>query len=198
MEINFARIFAIVISAVFVNNFVLARFLGLCPFIGISRKLDVALGMGVSMTFVVTMSSVITWPIYHFILVPYKLEYLSIISFILIIACFVQLVEIFVRKFNPMLYKALGIYLPLITCNCVVLFVTLLNAQDKLNFIESLVQGFSAGIGFALALVLMTSIRERLETADIPRHLKGAPIVFIIAGLMSLAFSGFSGLTVFK
>jgi len=198
MEINFARIFAIVISAVFVNNFVLSRFLGLCPFIGISRKLDVALGMGASMTFVVTMSSIITWPIYHFILVPYKLEYLNIISFILIIACFVQLVEIFVHKFNPLLYKALGIYLPLITCNCVVLFVTLLNAQDKLNFIESLVQGFSAGIGFALALVLMTSIRERLETADIPRYLKGAPIVFIIAGLMSLAFLGFSGLTVLK
>lgn len=196
MDINLVKIFTIVISAIFVNNFVLSRFLGLCPFIGVSKKLDVALGMGLSMTFVVTMSSMITWPIYNFILVPYRLEYLNIICFILIIACFVQLVEIFLRKFNPILYRALGIYLPLITCNCVVLFVTLLNAQKHLNFIESIVQGFSAGVGFALALVLMTSIRERLETANIPANLKGAPIVFIIAGLMSLAFLGFSGLTI--
>ncbi|MCP4650000.1 MAG: electron transport complex subunit RsxA [PVC group bacterium] len=196
MDINFTRIIALVISAIFVNNFVLARFLGLCPFVGVSQKLDVAVGMGISMTFVVTMSSIITWPIYHYILVPYNLEYLNIISFILIIACFVQLVEIFVRKFNPILYKALGIYLPLITCNCAVLFVTLLNAQNNLNFIESIIHGFSAGVGFALALILMTSIRERLETADIPKAFRGVPIVFIIAGLMSLAFLGFSGLIV--
>ena len=196
MNIDFLRIFGIIISAIFVNNFVLSRFLGLCPFIGISKKLDVAIGMGFSMTFVVTMSSIITWPVYHFILVPFNLEYLNIISFILIIACFVQLVEIFVRKFNPVLYKALGIYLPLITCNCVVLFVTLLNAQGELNFIESVIQGFSAGIGFALALILITSIREKLETAKIPESLKGAPMAFIIAGLMSLAFLGFSGLNI--
>ncbi len=196
MEINFIKIFGIVVSAIFVNNFVLSRFLGLCPFIGISKKLDVAVGMGISMTFVVTMSSIITWPIYHFVLVPFNLEYLNIISFILIIACFVQLVEIFVRKFNPILYKALGIYLPLITCNCVVLFVTLLNAQGQLSFIESVIQGVSAGVGFALALVLMTSIREKLEMAKIPAPLKGAPMAFIIAGLMSLAFLGFSGLTI--
>ncbi|MCG2712243.1 MAG: electron transport complex subunit RsxA [Candidatus Omnitrophica bacterium] len=193
---NMLKIFSIIVSAVFVNNFVLSRFLGLCPFIGISKKLDVAVGMGISMTFVVTMSSIITWPIYHFILVPFGLEYLNIISFILIIACFVQLVEMFVRKFNPLLYKALGIYLPLITCNCVVLFVTLLNVQGELNFIESVIQGFSAGVGFALALVLMTSIREKLEMAKIPGPLKGVPIAFIIAGLMSLAFLGFSGLTI--
>ncbi len=196
MEINFVRIFGIIISAVFVNNFVLSRFLGLCPFIGVSKKLDVAVGMGISMTFVVTMSSIITWPIYHFILIPFNLEYLNIISFILIIACFVQLVEIFVHRFNQALYKALGIYLPLITCNCVVLFVTLLNVQGQLNFIESVIQGFSAGVGFALALVLMTSIRVKLEMANIPGLLKGAPMVFIIAGLMSLAFLGFSGLTI--
>ncbi|MFH1062635.1 MAG: RnfABCDGE type electron transport complex subunit A [Candidatus Omnitrophota bacterium] len=193
---NLARIFGIVISAVFVNNFVLSRFLGCCPFIGISKKLDIALGMGISMTFVVTMSCLITWPFYHYILVPYHLEYLNIISFILIIACFVQLVEIFVHKFNPILYKALGIYLPLITCNCVVLFVTLLNIQNQLTYLESIVQGFSAGLGFGLALVLMTSIRERLEMAKIPACLNGAPIAFIIAGLMSLAFLGFSGLIV--
>ncbi|MFH2138570.1 MAG: electron transport complex subunit RsxA [Candidatus Omnitrophota bacterium] len=196
MDINFARIMSIVISAIFVNNFVLARFLGLCPFIGVSQKLDVAVGMAISMTFVVTMSSAITWPIYNFVLVPYNLEYLNIISFILIIACFVQLVEIFVKKFNPILYKALGIYLPLITCNCVVLFVTLLNAQNELSFLESVVQGFSAGIGFGLALVLMTSIRERMELADIPKAFRGVPIVFIIAALMSLSFLGFSGLIV--
>ncbi|MBU1042948.1 MAG: RnfABCDGE type electron transport complex subunit A [Candidatus Omnitrophica bacterium] len=196
MDINLARIFGIVISAVFVNNFVLSRFLGICPFIGISKKLDIALGMGISMTFVVTMSSLITWPFYHYILVPYHLEYLNIISFILIIACFVQLVEIFVRKFNPILYKALGIYLPLITCNCVVLFVTLLNIQNQLTYLESIVQGFSAGLGFGMALILMTSIRERLEMAKIPSCLNGAPIAFIIAGLMSLAFLGFSGLIV--
>ncbi len=196
MEINFLKIFGIVVSAIFVNNFVLSRFLGLCPFIGISKKLDVSVGMGISMTFVVTMSSIITWPVYHFVLVPFGLEYLNIISFILIIACFVQLVEIFVRKFNPILYKALGIYLPLITCNCVVLFVTLLNVQAELNFIESVIQGFSAGVGFAMALVLMTSIREKLEMAKIPGPLKGAPLAFIIAGLMSLAFLGFSGLTI--
>ncbi len=196
MEIDFGRILAIAIASIFVNNFVLARFLGLCPFIGISKKLEVAMGMGIAMTFVVTMSSAITWPVYHFILVPYNLEYLNIICFILIIACFVQLVEIFVRKFNPLLYKALGIYLPLITCNCVVLFVTLLNAQDDLSFIESLVQGFSAGLGFWLALILMTSIRERLEMADILSSLKGAPIAFIVAGLLSLSFLGFTGLIV--
>ncbi len=196
MEINFIKIFGIIVSAIFVNNFVLSRFLGLCPFVGISKKLDIAVGMGISMTFVVTMSSIITWPIYNFVLVPFGLEYLNIISFILIIACFVQLVEIFVRKFNPILYKALGIYLPLITCNCVVLFVTLLNVQGKLNFIESVIQGFSAGLGFALALILMTSIRVKLEMAKIPAPFKGAPIAFIIAGLMSLAFLGFSGLTI--
>jgi len=196
MEINIARLAGIVISAVFVNNFVLSRFLGLCPFIGISKKLDVALGMGISMTFVVTMSSMITWPIYHFVLIPHNLQYLNIITFILVIACFVQFVEVFVRKFNPVLYKALGIYLPLITCNCVVLFVTLLNAQNELSFLESTVQGFSAGVGFALALILMTSIRERLSGAPIPEFMKGAPIAFIIAGLMSFAFLGFSGLMV--
>ncbi|MBU0633491.1 MAG: RnfABCDGE type electron transport complex subunit A [Candidatus Omnitrophica bacterium] len=198
MQIDFSKIFAIVIASIFVNNFVLARFLGLCPFIGISRKLDVALGMGISMTFVVTMSSIITWPIYHYILLPYNLGYLSIIIFILVIACFVQVVEIFVRKFNPILYKALGIYLPLITCNCVVLFVTLLNAQDRLSFAESTVQGFSAGVGFAVALVLMTSIRERLDTADLPKSITGAPIAFIVAALMSLAFLGFSGLNLIR
>jgi len=196
MDINLARIFGIVISAVFVNNFVLSRFLGICPFIGISKKLDIAVGMGISMTFVVTMSSLFTWPFYHYILVPYNLEYLNIISFILIIACFVQLVEIFVHKFNPILYKALGIYLPLITCNCVVLFVTLLNIQNQLTYLESIVHGFSAGLGFGLALILITSIRERLEMAKIPKCLNGAPIAFIIAGLMSLAFLGFSGLIV--
>ncbi|MBI4846446.1 MAG: RnfABCDGE type electron transport complex subunit A [Candidatus Omnitrophica bacterium] len=192
---NVARLIGIVIASVFVNNYVFSRFLGLCSFIGISKKLEVAIGMGISMTFVVTMSSIITWPVYHFILVKYHLEYLNIITFILIIACFVQLVEIFVCKFNQALYKALGIYLPLITCNCVVLFVTLLNTQNETSFLESIVQGFSAGVGYALALILITSIRERLELAPIPKNLKGVPIAFMIAGLMAFAFLGFSGLT---
>ena len=196
MEINVTRIIGIAVAAIFVNNFVFARFLGLCSFIGISKKLDVAVGMGTAMTFVVTMSSIITWPLYHFVLVPYKLEYMNIISFILVIACFVQLVEFFLRKFNPALYKALGIYLPLITVNCVVLFVTLLNAMNNLSFPESVVQGFSAGVGYAMALILMTSIRERLELARIPPAMQGAPLAFIIAGLLSLAFMGFSGLTI--
>jgi len=196
MEAYIAKLIGIFIAAVFVNNFVLARFLGLCSFVGISRKLDVAIGMGISMTFVVTMSTIITWPVYHFILVPLKLEYLSIISFILIIACFVQLLETVVKKFNQALYKALGIYLPLITCNCVVLFVTLLNVQDNLDFLSSVVLGASSGAGYALALILMTSIRERLELAKIPQSLQGAPLTFIIAGLLSLAFLGFSGLII--
>ncbi|MCM8813607.1 MAG: electron transport complex subunit RsxA, partial [Candidatus Omnitrophica bacterium] len=146
-------------------------------------------------TFVTTMSCAITWPVYHFLLVPFHLEYLNILAFILIIACFVQLVEMYVKKNNKQLYKALGIYLPLITCNCVVLFVALLNIETQLNFIESSLQGFSAGAGFSLALILLTSIRERLELVPLPPAVRGAPLAFILAGLMSLAFLGFSGLS---
>jgi electron transport complex protein RnfA len=193
----FARIFLILLSAMLVNNFVLSRFLGLCSFIGISKKVEVSFGMGASVIFVVTMASIITWPIYNFVLVPYHLEFLNIAVFILVIASFVQLVEIFVRKFYPGLHKALGIYLPLITVNCVVLFVALLNVQQKLGFVESIFQAIGAGVGYALVLVIFTTIRERLDFVDIPHSLRGAPIAFIIAGLMALAFQGFQGLIVY-
>lgn len=194
MQIDVVRLIVIGISAIFVNNFVVARFLGLCSFIGISKKIDVAMGMGMAMTFVVTMSSIITWPVYNFILVPFHLEYLNIISFILVIACFVQFVEIFVHKTNPALYRALGIYLPLITVNCEVLFVTILNVQNSLGFLESVVQGLSSGLGYWLALLIITSIRERLELTKPPQAFSGAPLAFIIAGLMAFAFLGFSGI----
>jgi len=196
MEQILGRLFTIIVAALFVNNFVLARFLGLCSFIGISTRTDVAIGMSMALTFVVTFSSAITWPINHFLLVPFHLEYLNIITFILVVASSVQFTEMFIKKFNQALYKALGIYLPLITVNCIVLFVTLLNVQSRLSFLESVVQGFSAGVGYSLALFLMSCIRERLETAPVPRSLKGAPLAFIIAGLMSLAFLGFAGLMV--
>lgn len=193
---DWAKLLKIIIASIFVKNFVLARFLGLCSFIGISQKLEVAKGMGLALTFVITMSSIITWPIYHFILVPFHIEYLNIVTFILVIASFVQLVEMVIKKFNPALYKALGIYLPLITVNCIVLFATLLNAEQNLGFVESVVQGFSAAIGYALALILLTTMRERLEMAAIPAAFRGTPLAFILAGLLSLAFLGFSGLGV--
>ncbi|MBA2123547.1 electron transport complex subunit RsxA [bacterium Unc6] len=190
----FVRLFFLFLSAILVNNFVLSRFLGLCSFIGVSRKTEVALGMGAAVIFVITIASIITWPVYNFVLVPAHLEFLNILTFILVIASFVQLVEMFIKKFYPPLYKSLGIYLPLITVNCIVLFVALLNVQQELTFVESVFQSIGAGVGYALAIVLLTTIRERLELVDIPESLKGAPIAFIIAGLMALAFQGFQGL----
>lgn len=190
----FVRLVFLFLSAILVNNFVLSRFLGLCSFIGVSRKTEVALGMGAAVIFVITIASIITWPVYNFVLVPAHLEFLNILTFILVIASFVQLVEMFIKKFYPPLYKSLGIYLPLITVNCIVLFVALLNVQQELTFVESVFQSIGAGVGYALAIVLLTTIRERLELVDIPESLKGAPIAFIIAGLMALAFQGFQGL----
>ena len=192
---DIARLFAIAISAILVNNIVLARFLGLCPFLGISKKLSIAVGMTLAVTFVLTGASCITWPIYHFILSPYNLGFLNIISFILVIASFVQFVEIILKRFNPPLHRALGIYLPLITTNCAVLYIVLLNTQVRsLSFIESAVQGFSAGIGYGIAIILFTTIRERLDLVEVPGFLKGVPLAFITAGLLSLAFMGFAGL----
>ncbi|MFH1777352.1 MAG: RnfABCDGE type electron transport complex subunit A [Candidatus Omnitrophota bacterium] len=191
---DWGRVLTIIIAAILVNNFVLAQFLGLCSFIGISQKLDVSCGMGIAVIFVITMSSVITWTIYHWVLAPYHIEYLNIVVFILVTAAFVQAVEIILKKFKMSLYKALGIFLPLITCNCIVLYVTLLNVDKKLTFLESVIQGFAAGVGYWLAMILLTSMRERLETADIPRAFQGIPMAFILAGLLSLAFLGFSGL----
>lgn len=195
-----ASFFAIIIGAIFINNFVLIRFLGLCPYIGVSRKLDSALGMGMAVIFVMTIASTITWLIYTFLLDPQTsifgidLTFLQTITFILSIAALVQLVEMVIQKTAPSLYKSLGIYLPLITTNCAVLGVSILNITEQFTFLQAIINGFSAGIGFTLVLVLMAGIRERLENANIPKSLKGMPIAFVVAGCMALAFMGFSGL----
>lgn len=192
---------AILISTIFINNFILSRFLGLCPFIGVSKHTGPAVSMGLAVTFVTTTASVLTWIVYYFLLVPFHLEYLRTISFILVIAFFVQFAEIVIQKKAPAMYKAFGIYLALITTNCAVLGVTVLNTDMFFikakavagSFLLSVFQGLGAGIGFTLAMILMSGIRERLEYADTPHALKELPITFIVASLMSLAFLGFSG-----
>lgn len=181
-------------SAVLVNNFVLNRFLGICPFLGVSKKVETALGMGLAVTFVMALASAVTYVVDNFILVPLDLGYLYNIAFILIIAALVQFVEMFVKKSSPSLYRALGIYLPLITTNCAVLGVTVINRENQYNFIISIVHGVGAAIGFTLAIVLFASIRERMEYNDIPAAFKGFPIALITAGLMSIAFLGFTGM----
>ncbi|MCM8781538.1 MAG: RnfABCDGE type electron transport complex subunit A [Candidatus Omnitrophica bacterium] len=191
----------ILISTIFINNFILARFLGLCSFIGVSKQTGPAVSMGVAVTFVTTMASLISWIIYNFILIPYHLEYLRTISFILVIASFVQFTEIVIQKKAPFLYRIFGIYLPLITVNCAVFGVAVLNTDVFFvdskalsgSFVKSMLQGFGAGAGYTLAMFLMSGIRERLEFADVPESLKDVPITFIVASLMSLAFLGFSG-----
>jgi len=188
------ELFTIFIGAVLVNNFVLARFLGICPFLGQSRNVGMAVGMGMSVIFVLTMASVSTNLVYGFILVPLGLEYLVTVSFILVIAALVQLVDIVLQKVLPALHRTMGIYLVLITTNCAILGLALLNVVKNYHLIESLVFGLSAGIGFTLALVIMAGMRERLELADIPKPLRGFPITLILAGLLSIAFMGFSGL----
>jgi len=193
---NFDSLFPIVIGTIFINNFVLSRFLGLCPFLGVSRNLSSAFGMGMAVIFVMTIASFVTWPIYHLVLVPYDIVYLRTIAFILVIASLVQFVEMVMNKAAPALYQALGIFLPLITTNCAILGVAVLNIDDELTLTESLVQGFSAGIGFTLALVLMAGIRERLELGQIPESLRGVPIALVCAGLMSIAFLGFAGFSI--
>ncbi|MFC1887652.1 electron transport complex subunit RsxA [Candidatus Cloacimonadota bacterium] len=190
------KIFALAVAAIFVQNFVLMRFLGLCPYIGVSKKLDSALGMGMAVIFVMTMASTFTWMIQNFFLVPLKLEFLQTIAFILTIASLVQLVEMIIQKTAPALYKALGVFLPLITTNCAVLGVAILNINEELNFIEAVFNGFFAGVGFTLVLLLMAGIRERLEKAEVPAAMKGMPIAMIVAGCMALAFLGFSGLKI--
>jgi electron transport complex protein RnfA len=191
---DWGRLFAISIGAILVNNVVLKRFLGLCPFLGVSKQLDAALGMGFAVIFVMTMASIVTFGIFNLVLVPLGLTFLRTIAFILVIATLVQFVEMVIEKSSPSLYRSLGIYLPLITTNCAVLGVAVLNVDKGYGFVETVVHGISAGIGFTIALLLMAGIRERLELADIPESLKGVPIAFIVAGLMSMAFLGFSGL----
>ncbi len=184
----------ILISAVFVNNFVLARFLGICPFLGVSKKVETAIGMGMAVIFVMTVASVVTWFIQYFILIPFGIEYLQTIAFILVIASLVQLVEMVIQKTSPVLYQSLGIFLPLITTNCAVLGVAVLNIQKSYNFIESLVFAIGAGLGFTLAMVLFAGLRERIELCPVPKSFRGTAIAMVTAGLLSLAFMGFAGL----
>lgn len=184
----------IIISTVLVNNFVLVKFLGLCPFMGVSKKTDAALGMGLATTFVMTLSSVLSYLIYTYLLEPFDLEFLQTIGFILAIAAVVGFTEMAIHKTSPALYQVLGIYLPLITTNCAVLGVALLNVGEKNNFLESAFYGFGAAVGFTLVMILFASMRERIEYADVPRPFRGAPIALITAGLMSVAFMGFGGL----
>ena len=184
----------ILVSTVLVNNFVLVKFLGLCPFMGVSKKLDTAIGMAIATTFVLTMSSVCSYLANEYLLAPLGLEYLRTITFILVIAVVVQFTEMVVHKTSPLLYKVLGIFLPLITTNCAVLGVALLNIQEEFGFIESAVYGFGAALGFSMVLILFASMRERIEVADVPVAFRGPAIALITAGLMSLAFMGFSGL----
>ncbi len=194
-------LFTILIATIFINNYVLSQMLGLCPFLGVSKKLDSAIGMGLAVIFVMTMASFITYLIYKYVLAPFDITFLRTISFILVIASLVQLVEMIIEKFSPALYQALGIFLPLITTNCAVLGVAVLNINAgfmdvNMGLLKSVVQGFGAGIGFTLALVLLAGIRERLELADLPEELKGLPITFVTAGLLALAFLGFSGMSI--
>ncbi|MDR3236894.1 MAG: electron transport complex subunit RsxA [Spirochaetia bacterium] len=194
-------LFGILISTIFINNYVLSQILGLCPFLGVSKKLDSALGMGLAVIFVMSLASFFTFLLYKYILLPNDIVYLRTVSFILIIAALVQLVEMIIEKLSPALYQSLGIFLPLITTNCAILGVALLNINSgfvtaELGLLKSIVQGFGGGVGFTLALLLMAGIRERLETADMPENIKGLPITFITAGLLALAFLGFSGMKV--
>jgi len=189
-----AEYLLIFISTVLVNNFVLVKFLGLCPFMSVSTKLETATGMGLATTFVLTLASVSSYLVNEYLLVPLGIEYLRTIAFILIIAAVVQFTEMVVHKTSPVLYQTLGIFLPLITTNCAVLGVALLNVQEKHGFIESAVYGFGAAVGFSLVLALFAAMRERIAVADVPDVFKGAPIALITAGIMAMAFMGFAGL----
>ena len=184
----------IIISSVFVNNFVLSRFLGICPFLGVSKRIDTALGMGLAVTFVMTIASAFSYMVYAWILVPLKVEYLYNIAFILMIASSVQIVEMVIQKVSPTLYSALGVYLPLITTNCAVLGVAVLNMQEGYNLLESVVNGFAAAVGFTLGIVLFAGVRERIAHNRILAAFEGFPIALLSAGLMAIAFLGFQGL----
>lgn len=188
------EIFAILVGGILINNYIFARFLGLCPFFGVSNKLETVYGMGAAVVFVMTLASAITWPIQTYLLGPMDLGYLQTIVFILIIAALVQLVEMIIQKVSPSLHAALGIYLPLLTTNCAVLGVALLNVSEGYGFIESVINGLAGGAGWFLATWLFAGVRERIEGSHIPKAMQGLPIAFISAGLMSLAFMGFQGL----
>lgn len=182
------------LSAVLINNIVLNQFLGICPFLGVSRKKSSAIGMGAAVTFVILGSSIFTYLLYHYVLTPLKLEYMDLITFILVIACFVQFTEMVIKKYSPALYKSLGIYLPLITTNCAVLYVALKNISAGYNFIEMVVYSLAVPIGFTLVLVIFSNIRERLDSSNVPKSFVGNPIALVVAALMALALSGLGGL----
>jgi Na+-translocating ferredoxin:NAD+ oxidoreductase subunit A len=194
MDNIFIQFLLIMVGTVFVNNMVLAQFLGLCPFMGVSRKLETALGMGLATTFVLTLSSICSYIVNSYLLQPLELEFLRTICFIVVIAVVVQFTEMFVRKTSPVLHQVLGIFLPLITTNCAVLGVALLNVQKDHDFFQSAAYGFGSSIGFTLALILFSAIRERVAVADVPQAFQGNAIAMVTAGLMSLAFMGFTGL----
>lgn len=193
LSVTLLKLVVLIVGAVLVNNFVLSRFLGICPFLGVSKRVETSIGMGMAVTFVMTLAAIVTFFIQK-ILVAYQIEYLQTICFILVIASLVQFVEMVIQKVSPPLYQSLGIYLPLITTNCAVLGLAVLNVQKELAFIEAIFFAFGAAVGFTLALVLFAGIRERLEFANVPPALKGTAIALITAGLLSLAFMGFSGL----
>ena len=194
---SFTSIVAIAIGAILTNNFILVKFLGICPFMGVSKKPDTALGMGMAVTFVMTIASLAAWVVNEYVLVPLELQYAQTFVFILIIAAIVQVVEMFLKKSVPTLYEALGIYLPLITTNCAVLGVALLNVQEGYNLLESLVYGFAGGLGFIVAIFLFSAVRQRVEESECPASFKGFPIALVAAGLLALAFMGFSGMRIF-
>ena len=189
-----SNIMLIVIGSVLVNNYVMSQFLGICPFLGVSKKVETAVGMGMAVTFVMGLAALFTYFIQAYVLIPLKLEYMQTIAFILVIAVLVQIVEIALKKISPSLYQALGVYLPLITTNCAVLGMALLNAREGYNLVESVVNGVSSALGFTLSIVLFASIRERLAASNMPKWMDGFPGALITAGLMALAFQGFSGL----
>ena len=191
------ELLAITLGAILANNFIFSQFLGICPFLGVSKKVDTAVGMGIAVTFVMGLASAVCYAVNEFVLVRFGLEYMQTVTFILVIASLVQFVEMFLQKSMPSLYTALGVYLPLITTNCAVLGVVLQNTQNNYSFIESLVYGITGGIGFLIAIVLFASVRERLEFSECPKSFEGFPIALVTAGLIALSFMGFSGLKVF-
>ena len=194
---DFTSLFSIALGAILVNNFIFSQFLGICPFMGVSKKVDTALGMGMAVIFVMGVASAVCWPINKYLLVANGLDFMQTVTYILVIASLVQFVEMFLQKAMPSLYQALGVYLPLITTNCAVLGVVLQNTQNNYSFIESLVYGITGGIGFLIAIVLFASVREGLEFSECPKSFEGFPIALVTAGLIALSFMGFSGLKVF-
>ncbi|MDO5560279.1 MAG: RnfABCDGE type electron transport complex subunit A [Oscillospiraceae bacterium] len=187
-------IFGIILAAMLTDNFVLSKFMGICPFLGVSKKINSSVGMGVAVTFVMTCAAIATYPVYNFILVPLNITYLKTIAFILIIALFVQLVEIVLKKMIPPLYKSLGVYLPLITTNCAVLGLTILNIDNKYTFLECIINALFSGLGFMMVLLIFSGVRSKVDEADVPETFKGVPSTLIAAAILSLSFLGFSGL----